>query len=50
MKFGVPLAESTNAGINPADLIAAASMMVNGDGTFKSAIDVPEEGWQTVGK
>lgn len=49
MKFGVPLAESTNAGINPADLIAAASMMVNGDGTFKGAIDVPEEGWQTVG-
>ena len=43
MKFGVPLAESTNAGINPADLIAAASVMVNG------AIDVPEEGWQTVG-
>ena len=49
MKFGV-LPSASEGGINPADLIAAASMMVNGDGTFKGAIDVPEEGWQTVGK
>ena len=55
MKFGVlpPSPSSSSApseGINPADLIAAARMMVNGDGTFKGAIDVPEEDWQTVGK
>ena len=51
MKFGIPASvDPTNDGINPADLIAAARMMVNGDGTFKGAIDVPEEGWQTVGK
>ena len=48
MKFGV-LPPPSEGGINPADLIAAASAMVNGDGTFKGAIDVPEEGWQTVG-
>ena len=47
MKFGIPPA--SEGGINPADLIAAARLMVNGDGTFKGAIDVPEEGWQTVG-
>ena len=47
MKFCIPPA--SEGGINPADLIAAASVMVNGDGTFKGAIDVPEEGWQTVG-
>jgi len=45
MKFGpAPSAD----GINPADLIAAASAMVNGDGTFNVDND-KEEGWQTVG-
>ena len=53
MKFG-PLPASpassssaTSEGvINPADLIAAARSMVNGDGTFNTG---KEEGWQTVG-
>ena len=53
MKFG-PLPPSpassssaTSEGvINPADLIAAARSMVNGDGTFNTG---KEEGWQTVG-
>ena len=57
MKFG-PLPASpassssgtSEGGINPADLIAAARSMVNGDGTFKGAVDVPEEGWEVVGK
>ena len=49
MKFGV-LSPASVEGINPADLITAASAMVNGDGTFKGSIDVPEEAWQTVGK
>ena len=45
MKFGpAPSAD----GINPADLIAAASAMVNGDGTF-NVDNGKEEGWQTVG-
>ena len=51
MKFGPPPSSPVGSGgIDPAELIAAASAMVNGDGTFKGAIDVPEEGWQTVGK
>jgi hypothetical protein len=51
MKFGPPPSSSAGSGgIDPAELIAVASAMVNGDGTFKGAIDVPEEGWQTVGK
>jgi hypothetical protein len=51
MKFGPPPSSPLGSGgIDPAELIAAASAMVNGDGTFKGAIDVPEEGWQTVGK
>jgi hypothetical protein len=51
MKFGPPPSSPVGGGgIDPAELIAAASAMVNGDGTFKGAIDVPEEGWQTVGK
>jgi len=46
MKFGpAPSAD----GINPADLIAAASAMVNGDGTFNVDKVDKEEGWQTVG-
>jgi len=53
MKFG-PLPPSpassssgpSEGGINPADLIAAASAMVNGDGTWNVS---KEEGWQTVG-
>ena len=52
MKFGPlppsPASGSTSSeatGINPADLIAAARTMVNGDGTFKV-----EEDWQTVSK
>jgi len=50
MKFGPSPVGA--GGLDPAELIAAASAMVNGDGTFKGAIDVPEEacGWQTVGK
>ena len=50
MKFGPPPSSPAGGGIDPAELIAAARAMVNGDGTFKGAIDVPEEGWQTVGK
>ena len=34
MKFGPSATESAVEGLNPADLIAAARMMVNGDGTF----------------
>ena len=53
MKFG-PLPPSpassssgtSEGGINPADLIAAARSMVNGDGTWNVS---KEEGWQTVG-
>ena len=48
MKFGPSPVGA--GGLDPAELIAAASVMVNGDGTFKGAIDVPEEAWQTVGK
>ena len=53
MKFG-PLPPSpassssgpSEGGINPVELIAAASAMVNGDGTWNVS---KEEGWQTVG-
>jgi hypothetical protein len=45
MKFGP---SPSAVGINPMDLIAAASAMVNGDGTFNVDND-KEEGWQTVG-
>jgi len=56
MKFG-PLPPSpvsgssgpSEGGINPADLIAAASAMVNGDGTFNTSAPA-EEGWEVVGK
>jgi hypothetical protein len=56
MKFGPlppsPASSSSGTsevgGINPADLIAAAKMMVNGDGTFNAG--TPEEGWEVVGK
>jgi len=57
MKFG-PLPPSPASGssgtsevggINPADLIAAASAMVNGDGTFNTSAPA-EEGWEVVGK
>ena len=54
MKFGPLPASPASAdsgpaagGINPADLIAAASAMVNGDGTFNVG---KEEPWETVGK
>ena len=54
MKFGLlppsPAASSSGTsegGINPADLITAATMMVNGDGTFNTG---KEEGWEVVGK
>jgi hypothetical protein len=51
MKFGPPPSSpSGGGGLDPTELIAAVSAMVNGDGTFKGAIDIPEEGWQTVGK
>jgi len=48
MKFGPAPSVEPAEGINPADLIAAASAMVNGDGTFNIDND-NEEGWQTVG-
>lgn len=48
MKFGPAPSANPAEGINPADLIAAASAMVNGDGTFNIDND-NEEGWQTVG-
>jgi hypothetical protein len=48
MKFGV-LPPASEGGINPADLIAAARLMVNGDGTFNVDKVDKEEGWQTVG-
>jgi len=50
MKFGPSPSSPAGGGLDPTELIAAASAIVNGNGTFKGAIDVPEEGWQTVGK
>ena len=54
MKFGPlpPSPASSSSGtsegvINPADLIAPATMMVNGDGTFNTR---KEDGWEVVSK
>ena len=42
--------EGSSGGINPADLIAAASAMVNGDGTFNIGKEEDAGGWQVAGK